>query len=42
MVAPRQLAGDTEPPGEMSAFFVGGSWSAPFVSPMLAPVEPTE
>ncbi len=42
MIAPRQLAGDTQSLGEMSAFFVGGSWSAPFVSPMLPPVETIE
>lgn len=42
MVAPRRLAGDAKASGEVSAFFVGGSWSAPFVSPMLPPVEPIE
>ncbi|WP_127599338.1 AsmA family protein [Nitratireductor alexandrii] len=42
MVAPRQLTGNAGPPGEVSAFFVGGSWNAPFVSPMLPPVETIE
>ncbi|QDZ01667.1 AsmA family protein [Nitratireductor mangrovi] len=42
LVAPKDVSAGTPDPQSVAAFFVGGSWSTPFVSPVLAPVPPVE